>query len=181
MKYFKYPVEQDRSSMSPNKRWQFIPTLAVGLTLVVGGILPATVCGEENIISNQSQKQATENVPQEIVVKNLLETEGENFTAYQGVYMNPETGKFEPPPNDGTEVIPLDLSTIEQNLSTSSEGLKEKTAPGGGRMIRLNGRFQDVMILTIDSSESSTTSSSTSAPIVQDSDDTDIILTEEKK
>jgi len=175
------PVEQDANLGPSNRQWRFVPALAVGVTLFAGGVLPTTGWGEDNALSNQSQMQATGNAPQENAVKNSPETEVENFTAYQGVYMDPDTGEFGPPPADQTGIIPLDLSTIEQNLSTSSEGLKEKTAPGGGRMIRLNGRFQDAMILTIDASEAPTTSSSISDPVVQDSSDVTVIPTEEEK
>lgn len=69
---------------------------------------------------------------------------------YQTIYRDPETGEFtEPPKVIESEEPALDLSTIEQQLSTSSEGLKIERALKG-RMIRLNGRFQEASIVTVD-------------------------------
>jgi len=76
-------------------------------------------------------------------------TKPESSAAYNNVYRDPVTGKFGPPPVVTGSNPPLDLSTMEPNLTTSSEGLTEEYATSG-KMIRLNGRFQDATTVTID-------------------------------
>lgn len=71
----------------------------------------------------------------------------QNLAGYT-VFIDPVTGKIVPQP---TGPLPLELTEELQNsLSTSSEGLVEipSPVPGGGTMVRLNGRFQDAMVAT---------------------------------
>ncbi len=93
---------------------------------------------------------ATETTQEQTVAKlpQTEETQTGNSAAYQ-IYRDPVTGKFGPPPADATGNPPLDLSTIQPSLSTSSEGLKEEYAMKG-KMVRLNGSFQDATIVTKD-------------------------------
>jgi hypothetical protein len=104
---------------------------AMALALASGVILPATGwTTEEQVVANPPQSESI---------------------TYFGIYKDPVTGKFGPPPADVTGNPPLDLSTIQPSLSTSSEGLKEEFAVKG-KMVRLNGGFQDVTTVTIDAS-----------------------------
>jgi len=82
---------------------------------------------------------------------NTLQSEGETKSAagYK-VYKDPVTGKFGVPPPDAK---PLQLSKeLQQALSTSSEGLVQiqSPVPGGGIVVRLNGRFQSAMVAAAD-------------------------------
>lgn len=62
------------------------------------------------------------------------------------VYKDPVTGRLGPVPADKLRAL---LSANERRaLSSSSEGLVEKAAPGGGIMYDLQGRFQSVMWAT---------------------------------
>lgn len=63
------------------------------------------------------------------------------------VHVDPQTGRVLPGPAPGTTT--LQLSPAEQNrLSTSSQGLVEEPAPGGGYRIHLQGRFQSPLMAT---------------------------------
>lgn len=64
------------------------------------------------------------------------------------IYINPKTGKIEPPPSDMT--LPA-LSRAERNaMSTSHDGLEEEpsSVPGGGVRLDLKGRFRSPLIAT---------------------------------
>lgn len=68
------------------------------------------------------------------------------------VYIDPVTGEFRPPPPGAPG---LQLSPQLQNaVSTSSAGLVQvpSPVPGGGIMVRLNGRFQQTMHAEVDAS-----------------------------
>jgi hypothetical protein len=72
-------------------------------------------------------------------------------TAGMRVYIDPVTGEFlqEPPQPLVTEAV----KDIHDPFSTSTEGLKEVPAPvGGGVMVDLKGRFQQIVSATIDDS-----------------------------
>jgi hypothetical protein len=109
----------------------------MALMLAGSVVLPTSGWAEEI-----AQEQVTVESPQS-------EIETGNFNAYFGIYRDPITGEFGLPLTDITGDLPLDLSTMQPNLSTSSEGLKEEFAIKG-KMVRLNGKFQDATIVTID-------------------------------
>ena len=57
-------------------------------------------------------------------------------------YVDPKTGELLPaPPAPAKPAVP-------QAASRSSVGLVEEVAPGGGSMVRLQGRFQSPMVAT---------------------------------
>lgn len=62
------------------------------------------------------------------------------------VYRDPVTGEFVAPPAGVAE--PDVSKDLTDPLSTSSEGLVERRAPGGGTMIDLQGRFQHTATVT---------------------------------
>jgi hypothetical protein len=65
------------------------------------------------------------------------------------VYRDPVTGELLSSPPAGTTEpgVPKDLA---DQLSTSSEGLVARPAPGGGVMVDLQGRFQHTATVTTD-------------------------------
>lgn len=67
------------------------------------------------------------------------------------VYLDPETGRFVPEPPAGAEVE-SDVAT--EALSTRSVDLVEQPSPvpGGGMMLDLRGRFQNVIEMSVDAS-----------------------------
>jgi hypothetical protein len=69
------------------------------------------------------------------------------------VHIDPETGGITDSPH---HAVPLVLDQALQNaLDTSSEDLVEVPSPvaGGGVVVDLQGRFQNTMIVTVDSSD----------------------------
>jgi len=129
------PKPERVSSQPPIQRRNSLAR-AIALVLMVGTVaVPAWA-------TETTQEQTVAKLPQ------TEETQTGNSAAYQ-IYRDPVTGKFGPPPADATRNPPLDLSTIQPSLSTSSEGLIEEDAVLG-EMVRLNGRFQDASIVTID-------------------------------
>jgi hypothetical protein len=64
-------------------------------------------------------------------------------TAAARVYRDPVTGRFGPPP-DGAPAG----ASAPSALSTSTAGLTEIASPGGGRMVRLQGRFRNLLHAT---------------------------------
>ncbi len=69
------------------------------------------------------------------------------------VHIDPETGGITESPQ---HAVPLVLDQALQNaLDTSSEDLVEVPSPvaGGGVVVDLQGRFQNTMIVTVDSSD----------------------------
>ncbi|ETX01426.1 MAG: hypothetical protein ETSY1_07445 [Candidatus Entotheonella factor] len=67
-------------------------------------------------------------------------TTSETGAATMKVHRDPETGKLSAPPE--TADAPEPSEAKKRATSTSSEGLEEKPAPGGGTMVDLQGRFQ---------------------------------------
>jgi len=152
------PKSERATSQPPIQRRNSLAR-AIALTLAVGSALPAWAL-DETPPNEQKQTAATTTIagsPQS-------ETQVGDFAANNSIYRDPITGKFGPPPPVGMEgVSPLDLSVIQQNLSTSPDGLKEQSAPGGGRMVKLNGRFQDTLIVTMDADGKVVTPSTSSS------------------
>lgn len=68
--------------------------------------------------------------------------------AAQRVYLDPQTGRLlRQPPPDAPALI---LSPEELNmLSTSHEGLVERSLPDGGYVLDLQGRFRHVAVATV--------------------------------
>jgi len=63
------------------------------------------------------------------------------------VYIDPKTGKLGGPP-PGTE--PPGLSIAEQNkLSRSHQGLEKRQLPDGTLLVNLQGRFQNMSVVTM--------------------------------
>ena len=69
---------------------------------------------------------------------------GDASGAGMRAYVDPETGKLtdQPPPEQSPQEMPA-------AQSTSSAGLVETHAPGGGEMIHLQGRFQSPLVATV--------------------------------
>lgn len=65
------------------------------------------------------------------------------------VYRDPVTGEFVSSPPVGT-AEPGVSKELADPLSTSSEGLVIRPAPGGGVMVDLQGRFQNTATVTTD-------------------------------
>lgn len=64
------------------------------------------------------------------------------------IHLDPQTGKILPSPAPGSAT--LQLSPEDQNrMSTSSDGLTERPAPGGGFIVDLKGRFQSPLMATV--------------------------------
>ena len=66
------------------------------------------------------------------------------------LYVDPDTGEFVETPSEASAV-----ETAQDEMgqfSTSTAGLFEEEAPGGGIMVNLQGRFQQAYIATIDES-----------------------------
>ena len=62
------------------------------------------------------------------------------------VYTNPETGKLGGPPPD---IEPLGLSIAERNkLNRSGEGLEKRQLPDGTLLVNLQGRFQNMSVVS---------------------------------
>jgi len=135
------PKSERATSQPPIQRRNSLAR-AIALVLIAGVVAVPTWATET------TQEQTVAKLPQ------TEETQTGNSAAYQ-IYRDPVTGKFGPPPT-ATEGVPptsLDLSSIQQNLSTSSDELEEKSAPIGGKnavMMKLNGQFQDTLTVTID-------------------------------
>jgi len=60
------------------------------------------------------------------------------------VHVDPQTGRRVPPPPAGRAMVPPVPA-----FSTSHQGLVEKSAPGGGVMIDLQGRFRSAATATV--------------------------------
>jgi len=62
------------------------------------------------------------------------------------VYIDPETGKLGGPPPG---IDPPGLSIAEQNkLSRSAEGLEQRQLPDGTLLVNLQGRFQNMSVVS---------------------------------
>ncbi len=63
------------------------------------------------------------------------------------VYRDPKTGRLGPPPPG---VQPPGLSVAEQHmLNRSDQGLQQRTLPGGGVAVDLQGRYQSMAVATV--------------------------------
>jgi len=63
------------------------------------------------------------------------------------VYIDPETRKLGGPPSG---IEPPGLSIAEQNkLSRSEEGLEKRVLPDGTMLVNLQGRFQNMSVVTM--------------------------------
>ena len=66
------------------------------------------------------------------------------------LYVDPDTGEFVETPS---EAAPVEMAQDEMGqFSTSTAGLFEEEAPGGGIMVNLQGRFQQAYVAVIDES-----------------------------
>ncbi len=68
------------------------------------------------------------------------------------VFIDPQTGKLQSSPTkaqvrSGALTLPPEL---ENALSTSTSGLQIETGAGGGKMVRLEGRFRHLNVVTTD-------------------------------
>ena len=72
------------------------------------------------------------------------------YSGAVSVYRDPITGKFTPPPASAPSIIIQLPNELQNALSTSSEGLVMESSLGGGTMVRLQGRFQNAIVASID-------------------------------
>lgn len=73
---------------------------------------------------------------------------GDIARSAQRVYLDPRTGRVLREPPSGAQV--LTLSPAELNMiSTSHKGLVERSLPGGGYMLDLQGRFRNMAVATV--------------------------------
>jgi hypothetical protein len=63
------------------------------------------------------------------------------------VHIDPKTGKLGGPP-PGVEPPGLSIAT-QNRLSRSSKGLEKKTLPDGTVLVNLQGRFQNMSVVTV--------------------------------
>lgn len=124
------------------KRSQLIPLLVVGMlssALLAGGENPAEPGGSAP--APETPPAAVEE-PREEAATPAPAVGAAGLT----VYKDPVTGRLMPiPPAELRELLTED---IRRAASMSHEGLIETAAPGGGVMIDLQGRFQNVMWAT---------------------------------
>ena len=92
-------------------------------------------------------------------------------------YKDPVTGKFGPPP-PGTHHLEFS-GELQKALSTSSEGLMaiESPVPGGGIMVRLNGRFMNLMVATEDTDGKANVQCLSTGPASAESNTTEYLTT----
>jgi len=64
------------------------------------------------------------------------------------IYLDPVTGKPSIPPT-GAAVAGTTSPAVSSSLNTSTQGLVEQPAPGGGMMLDLKGRFQSSTKATV--------------------------------
>lgn len=64
------------------------------------------------------------------------------------IYLDPVTGKPSTPPTGATVAGPASPA-VSADLNTSTQGLVEQPAPGGGMMLDLKGRFQSSTKATV--------------------------------
>jgi len=64
------------------------------------------------------------------------------------IYLDPVTGKPSMPPA-GAAITGSASPPISSDLNTSTQGLVEQPAPGGGMMLDLKGRFQSSTKATV--------------------------------
>ncbi len=75
---------------------------------------------------------------------------GSTGASNRKAYKDPVTGKLGAPPD--TASISESSEAMQSATSTSSEGLEEEPAPGGGTMVDLKGRFGSSITATKDKS-----------------------------
>lgn len=71
------------------------------------------------------------------------------FQSGMRTYIDPQTGKATAPSAQQLEALPLSIEE-EEMMSTSSSGLYEEQAPGGGVMVNLQGRFASAVFVRVD-------------------------------
>jgi hypothetical protein len=142
-----------------------IPVLAAGMLAVAAGLLAAgSQPGGGTAPPEPAPAAVSEAVPA------APPESAPAGAAGLTVYKDPETGRLMPvPPQELRELL---SEEIRNAMSMSHEGLVETAAPGGGVMIDLQGRFQNVMWaqigpdgkLSTNCDQGEPTLSSTSAP-----------------
>ncbi len=107
-----------------------ILTYRVVLTAILAIVIPFAIlaCSQQPIPSSTDTDKAADT------------DKPKTGAADMKAYKDPETGKLGPPPQGAS--VPESSEALKNATSTSSEGLEEKPAPGGGTMIDLKGRFQ---------------------------------------
>lgn len=137
------------------KRSRLIPLLVLGMlsaALLAGGEGPAEPTGRAPApeIPTAATTSSGGGAPAPALPEEKREAAKHSApaagTAGMTVYKDPETGRLMPVPPE--ELRQLLTEDIRRAASMSHEGLVETTAPGGGVMVDLQGRFQNVMWAT---------------------------------
>lgn len=108
--------------------------------LAVGALLLVHVGGETRSSSNADNSQ----IPQSAGVVPARSA--------SRVYIDPQTGKLQPAPTNAqkrsaAQALPPEMLNA---LSTSTAGLQIETGAGGGKMVRLQGRFRHLNMLNVE-------------------------------